>query len=83
MLPDKQHMVDIYVYSQMVRCAVLRKKDYHTMQEITVRFDKCPTWTDIVWGFTELAQKKYAADVFERARVARRTPVNPIKPWRR
>lgn len=58
-LPDEHHNVSVYNYSNSVVCYVINTIDLKYKEEIRIDKNRCPTWEDIVWGFEELANKKY------------------------
>jgi hypothetical protein len=67
-LPQARYQVNLWFYERSVICDVLDTTTFNTMQTMNIHKDRCPTWKDIVWGFEELAAKKYALDVMQRRR---------------
>lgn len=68
MLPDGEHMLSVHNYQFGVSLYVIDQFSLKYKQELRVDKRKCPTWEDIVWGFEELAQKKYPRNIMRRGR---------------
>lgn len=67
-LPDGEHSVSVHNYTHGVSLYVIEVKTLNYKQELRVDKRNCPTWEDIVWGFEELALKKYPRNIMRRGR---------------
>lgn len=72
MLPDGKHQVNMWFYERSVILDVMERLSCRNKQTMNVHKERCPTWENIVWGFEELAHKKYSKDMFQLPRRDRR-----------
>lgn len=67
-LPDNEHILRVWNHRSGVSMYIIHKVSLQTKQDMRVDKQKCPTWEDIVWGFEELALKKYPRNIMRRGR---------------
>lgn len=67
-LADGEHILRVYNSRMSVSMYIQHRVSLFYKQELRVQKERCSTWADIVWGFEELAAKKYPRNIMRRGR---------------